>query len=58
MSDLTRQSTALLTDQYELTMVQAALESGRADRTCLFEVLAAGSLPADVTAWSRELGVS
>lgn len=38
MSDLTRQSTALLTDQYELTMVQAALESGRADRTCLFEV--------------------
>lgn len=38
MSDLTRQSTALLTDHYELTMVQAALESGRADRTCLFEV--------------------
>lgn len=38
MSDLTRPSTALLTDQYELTMVQAALESGRADRTCLFEV--------------------
>jgi len=33
-------STALLTDQYELTMVQAALRSGTAHRTCTFEVFA------------------
>lgn len=32
------QSTALLTDQYELTMVQAALASGAAERRCVFEV--------------------
>src|SRR5690625_2318250 len=31
-------STALLTDQYELTMVQAALANGTADRRCVFEV--------------------
>jgi nicotinate phosphoribosyltransferase len=31
-------STGLLTDQYELTMVQAALRSGTADRRCVFEV--------------------
>ncbi|WP_256369551.1 nicotinate phosphoribosyltransferase [Nesterenkonia sp. NBAIMH1] len=31
-------STALLTDQYELTMVQAALRSGAAHRRCVFEV--------------------
>src|SRR5688572_537747 len=31
-------STALLTDRYELTMVDAALASGRADRECVFEV--------------------
>nr|WP_232301818.1 nicotinate phosphoribosyltransferase [Nesterenkonia jeotgali] len=31
-------STALLTDQYELTMVQAALASGAAGRRCVFEV--------------------
>ncbi len=30
-------STALLTDRYELTMVQAALTSGAADRHCIFE---------------------
>lgn len=30
-------STALLTDHYELTMVQAALASGHADRRCVFE---------------------
>jgi nicotinate phosphoribosyltransferase len=30
--------TGLLTDQYELTMVQAALRSGTADRRCVFEV--------------------
>ncbi|TDS86131.1 nicotinate phosphoribosyltransferase [Nesterenkonia aurantiaca] len=30
--------TALLTDQYELTMVQAALASGAAGRRCVFEV--------------------
>jgi nicotinate phosphoribosyltransferase len=29
---------ALLTDHYELTMVQAALRSGAADRRCVFEV--------------------
>lgn len=31
-------STALLTDQYELTMVQAALANGTANRRCVFEV--------------------
>lgn len=31
-------SSALLTDQYELTMLDAALGSGRADRRCVFEV--------------------
>jgi len=31
-------STALLTDRYELTMVQAALRSGKADRPTVFEV--------------------
>jgi nicotinate phosphoribosyltransferase len=33
-------STALLTDQYELTMLQAALRSGAAHRKCTFEVFA------------------
>jgi nicotinate phosphoribosyltransferase len=33
-------STALLTDHYELTMLQAALESGVADRRCVFEAFA------------------
>ncbi len=33
-------STALLTDHYELTMVQAALRSGAADRRCVFEMFA------------------
>lgn len=33
-------STALLTDQYELTMLQAALHSGAADRRVVFEVFA------------------
>jgi nicotinate phosphoribosyltransferase len=33
-------STALLTDQYELTMLQAALASGAALRRCVFEVFA------------------
>lgn len=31
-------STALLTDRYELTMVQAARRSGLAARECVFEV--------------------
>lgn len=31
---------ALLTDRYELTMVQAALSSGKANRPCVFEVFA------------------
>lgn len=38
-------STALLTDHYELTMVQAAMQSGRAQRLASFEVFAR-SLPA------------
>lgn len=38
-------STALLTDRYELTMVQAALRSGKADRPSVFEVFTR-SLPA------------
>ncbi len=33
-------STALLTDRYELTMVEAALRSGAASRRCVFEVFA------------------
>ena len=33
-------STALLTDHYELTMLQAALASGHADRRCVFEAFA------------------
>ncbi len=36
----TSQPTGLLTDQYELTMVQAALADGTADRLCTFEVFA------------------
>ncbi|MET7767073.1 nicotinate phosphoribosyltransferase [Nocardia sp. NPDC005366] len=35
-----RASTALLTDQYELTMVAAALADGSAHRRCTFEVFA------------------
>lgn len=31
-------TTALLTDQYELTMLRAALQSGTADRRCIFEL--------------------
>lgn len=38
-------STALLTDQYELTMLQAALRAGTAERRAVFEVFAR-SLPA------------
>ncbi len=34
------QSSALLTDRYEITMVQAALRSGAAARRCVFEVFA------------------
>ena len=33
-------STALLTDQYELTMISAARKAGTADRSCVFEVFA------------------
>ncbi len=33
-------ATALLTDQYELTMLQASLRSGAADRRAIFEVFA------------------
>jgi nicotinate phosphoribosyltransferase len=35
-----RRSTALLTDHYELTMVEAALRSGAATRRCVFEAFA------------------
>lgn len=35
-----RESTALLTDRYELTMLQAALRSGTAERRAVFEVFA------------------
>ena len=31
-------TTALLTDRYELTMVQAALRSGKSERKTVFEV--------------------
>jgi nicotinate phosphoribosyltransferase len=34
----TRPSTALLTDQYELTMIQSAIRSGAADRRSVFEL--------------------
>ena len=37
MSALNPRSTALLTDHYELTMLQATLASGHADRPCVFE---------------------
>ena len=33
-------SSALLTDRYELTMLQAALRSGKANRRGIFEVFA------------------
>ena len=36
----TAPSTALLTDHYELTLVEAALRSGAASRDCVFEVFA------------------
>ncbi len=39
-SPTTSAGTALLTDQYELTMLQAALRSGAAHRRCVFEVFA------------------
>ncbi len=33
-----RTSSALLTDRYELTMLEAALRSGAGDRRCVFEM--------------------
>ena len=38
----TPNSTALLTDQYELTMLASALADGSASRRCTFEVFARG----------------
>jgi nicotinate phosphoribosyltransferase len=38
--DSWHRASALLTDQYELTMLQAALADGSADRICTFEVFA------------------
>ena len=40
MVDLPESSTALLTDQYELTMLAAALADESAQRTCTFEIFA------------------
>src|SRR5690606_41002069 len=40
VSPLNSGSTALLTDHYELTMLQATLASGHADRPCVFEAFA------------------
>ena len=40
MSPTATRSTALLTDHYELTMLQAALRSGEAHRPCVFETFA------------------
>ena len=40
MSGKALTSTALLTDHYELTMLQAAMHSGAAQRHCVFEVFA------------------
>ena len=40
MTSTARRSTALLTDHYELTMVEAALRSGAATRRCVFEAFA------------------
>lgn len=37
---MTTPSTALLTDRYELTMLQAALRDGTAHRSCVFELFA------------------
>src|SRR6478735_3744207 len=37
---VSRDSTALFTDQYELTMLSAALADGSAHRRCSFEVFA------------------
>jgi nicotinate phosphoribosyltransferase len=39
-------STALLTDHYELTMLDAALRDGTAHRPCVFEAFARGLPPA------------
>jgi nicotinate phosphoribosyltransferase len=38
MTDPSRPTAALLTDRYELTMLQAALADGTAQRRCVFEV--------------------
>ena len=35
---MTNQSTALFTDHYELTMLEAALAAGTADRQAIFEL--------------------
>ena len=40
MTSNTSPSSALLTDHYELTMLQAALRSGAASRRCVFELFA------------------
>ncbi len=40
LSNARSATTALLTDQYELTMLQAAIADGSADRRCTFEVFA------------------
>ncbi len=40
LSQMSEASTALFTDHYELTMLQAAIASGTAHRPCVFEVFA------------------
>ena len=47
---VTAGSTALFTDRYELTMLQAAIADGTVDRHCVFEVFAR-RLPAGRKHW-------
>ena len=58
---MTARSTALLTDRYELTMLDAALRDGTADRRCVFELfgrrLSAGRRFGVVAGTGRLLGL-
>jgi nicotinate phosphoribosyltransferase len=49
-------STALLTDRYELTMLDAALQSGTADQPAVFEVFTRGLPPGRTTGVFAGLG--
>ena len=46
------EATSLLTDHYELTMADAAIQEGTADRECMFELFAR-KLPNDRRHWPR-----